>query len=54
MADSRLVIPLSGITCADIGLVGGKNASSSGELLPRLGSAGIHSRCFFSVTARRS
>lgn len=53
MADGRLVIPLSGITCADIGLVGGKNASS-GELLPRLGSAGIHAPCFSSVTARRS
>lgn len=53
MADSRLVVPLSGITRADIGLVCGKNASS-GELLPRLGSAGIHAPCFVSVTARRS
>ena len=50
MSDSRLVIPLSSITRADIGLVGGKNASS-GELLTQLGSAGISAPGGFAVTA---
>ena len=50
MSDARLVIPLSGVGVADVGLVGGKNASL-GEMITRLGSTGIRVPGGFATTA---
>ena len=50
MPDTRLVVPLSSVGVADVGLVGGKNASL-GEMICQLGGAGIRVPGGFATTA---
>ncbi len=50
MRDERLVLPLSAVGVADVGLVGGKNASL-GEMIAQLGKSGIRVPGGFATTA---